>query len=177
MSGITESEGTIHLAVKERRRHEKEALDVLAEVLAHDVDLDRIRLPKHRRRINDEQGRRLFEFGDMTLDGGSRWVVVEVESAGGVTNLVKYWYLLRHGLLPKPHEKIALLHLFRQTSRRDYDSHRLLWALVAEQMRSMFPDKFIGLERTYRAGANGRSDLKEAARILRSWLDQEPGEL
>ena len=78
-------------------------------------------------------GNLYFQFGDLRVETKSRHVVIEAESAGGVTNLVKYWYCLK-----EPQEKVSkpivLLHIFRITSDNDYGSHLLLWEYLYKQM-------------------------------------------
>jgi hypothetical protein len=73
-----------------------------------------------------------FQFGDLPLESSTVRVVVEVESAGGVTNLAKYWPMLQSGLRDK---RFVLLHLFRLTSRGDYLAHREMWAFLRDRMQ------------------------------------------
>ena len=73
-----------------------------------------------------------FQFGDIRLEGPKATVVVEVESAGGVGNLVKFWPLLRAG---RPTKRFVLVHIFRLTSEADYIAHRRLWEFLVERMR------------------------------------------
>jgi hypothetical protein len=72
-----------------------------------------------------------FQFGDLRLESDRCRVVVECESAGGVSNLAKYWPLLRGGLDSK---KFLLLHLFFVSSQGDYIAHRKLWQFVVNEM-------------------------------------------
>jgi hypothetical protein len=60
-------------------------------------------------------------------------VVVEVESAGGLTNLVKYWPLMP-ALLAK--KRFFLVHLFHLNSEADYIAHRKLWDFVVKVMQA-----------------------------------------
>lgn len=39
-----------------------------------------------------------FQFGDLRVETSAATIVVEVESGGGVDNLVKYWPLLACGV-------------------------------------------------------------------------------
>jgi hypothetical protein len=75
---------------------------------------------------------RHFQFGDLRVEGPSSTVVVEIESAGGVTNLVKYWPLLAAG---RPAKRFVMVHLFRVTSANDYASHHRLWEYLVDRMR------------------------------------------
>lgn len=73
-----------------------------------------------------------FQFGDLRLETPSETIIVEVESAGGVTNLVKYWPFLASKAVEKP---LILLHLFRAASEGDYIAHRRLWGYLVERMK------------------------------------------
>ena len=76
-------------------------------------------------------GQQRFQFGDLRVVKPDRIIVVEVESAGGMTNLVKYWPLAVSTDVP-----ILLLHAFGQSSANDYLSHLCLWDFVWEKMRA-----------------------------------------
>ena len=56
-------------------------------------------------------------------------MVVEVESGGGLTNLVKYWPLAAERSKP-----LLLVHVFALQSDGDYLSHRLLWEFLYSRM-------------------------------------------
>ena len=73
-----------------------------------------------------------FQFGDLRYETERRRVVVEVESGGGLTNLVKYWPMLGAELSDRP---FALAHLFRVSSESDYIAHRRLWDFLVDRMR------------------------------------------
>jgi len=72
-----------------------------------------------------------FQFGDLRYELPDRTVVIEIESAGGVTNLVKYWPYLRE----KPGKFFILLHVFHIQSSGDYMAHRKLWDFTVDRMR------------------------------------------
>ena len=72
-----------------------------------------------------------LQFGDLRLEGDRCRVVVEVESAGGVTNLAKYWPLLRDGLDDK---RFVLVHLFHAATPGDYASHHRTWRFLADRI-------------------------------------------
>lgn len=74
-----------------------------------------------------------FQFGDLRLESDRCRVVVEFESAGGVTNLAKYWPLLRDGLDDK---RFLLIHLYFVGSEGDYIAHRRLWNFLIDLMRA-----------------------------------------
>ncbi len=96
-----------------------------------------------------------FQFGDLRVELHDRTVVVETESGGGETNLVKYWSIVEE--LTKP---LALIHLFGMMSENDYISHRMLWSFLLEKMRRDFDDaKFKAWIFTYDAKDNSLSDL------------------
>lgn len=92
-------------------------------------------------------GRSSFQFGDLRVNTPTRHIIVEVESAGGVTNLVKYWQCLEEGFIVKP---IYLLHLFAQASANDYIRHLQLWDFLAEKMSKVLGNKFRAEKYTYR---------------------------
>jgi hypothetical protein len=73
-----------------------------------------------------------FQFGDLRIETDRVTVVVEAESAGGITNLVKYWPLLASGGRTK---RLVVAHLFRVGSEGDFMSHRRLWAFLRDRMR------------------------------------------
>ena len=79
-----------------------------------------------------------FQFGDLRLESSTVRVVVEVESAGGVTNLAKYWPMLGSSLRDK---RFVLLHLFRLTSGGDYLAHREMWTFLRDRMRADLADR------------------------------------
>jgi len=96
------------------------------------------------------EGKTYFQFGDLRVDTGNYYVVIEVESAGGVTNLVKYWHCLenRASDIEKP---VVLFHVFRQVSRNDYGSHLVLWDFLWNKMSNALGDTRIKAARyTYR---------------------------
>lgn len=76
-------------------------------------------------------GQQRFQFGDLRADLPDRTIVVEVESGGGLTNLVKYWPLA--AAVEKP---ILLLHAFGQGSLNDYVSHLRLWDHTWNKMKA-----------------------------------------
>jgi hypothetical protein len=73
-----------------------------------------------------------FQFGDLRVETSKTIVVVEYESAAGLTNLVKYWPLLRSEQLPA--NKFVIVHVFQVAGPGDYLSHRLLWDFMVERM-------------------------------------------
>jgi hypothetical protein len=81
------------------------------------------------------------------VDTKTRHIVIEAESAGGVTNLVKYWYCLKRGLITGP---ITLIHLFRQTSGQDYVAHLRLWDFLRDKMKSDLAGDFDAVRFQYR---------------------------
>jgi len=74
-----------------------------------------------------------FQFGDLRIDMPSYHVIIEVETAGNVTNLAKYWYCFKEKLISKP---IVLLHIFNTSSENDYSSHILLWDYLWSRMNN-----------------------------------------
>lgn len=124
--------------------YEREALRLFHEVLS-ELGLEFYSGQSRSNRI--ELSKRIYyQFGDLRVSSGNRHVVVEVESAGGVTNLAKYWLSLERKLVAG---QLGLLHLFLQSSSGDYASHLELWDLLAEQMRAKFPETFFARRYTY----------------------------
>jgi predicted RNase H-like nuclease len=78
------------------------------------------------------------QFGDLRLEAERVRVVVEVEAAGGVTNIAKYWPLLRDGLDDK---RFVLVHLFHAASPGDYASHRRTWRFLADRIAEDMADR------------------------------------
>lgn len=72
-----------------------------------------------------------FQFGDLRIETPTTTLVVEAESAGGLTNLVKYWPLLE----AKPPKRFVLIHVFHIGTPSDYIAHRKLWDYVVDRMR------------------------------------------
>lgn len=73
-----------------------------------------------------------FQFGDLRYETGRTRVILEAESGGGLTNLVKYWPMLGAELTDK---RFVLAHLFMVSSESDYIAHRKLWDYVVDRMR------------------------------------------
>lgn len=76
-------------------------------------------------------GSQQFQFGDLRIETPSATIVVEAESAGGVTNLTKYWPFLE----ARPPKRFVLAHLFQVLSTNDYISHIRLWEYIVMRMR------------------------------------------
>jgi hypothetical protein len=77
-------------------------------------------------------GSQQFQFGDLRIETPTTTIVIEAESGGGVTNLVKYWPYLEG----RPQKRFVLAHLFQVLSANDYVSHIRLWEYLVERMRS-----------------------------------------
>ncbi|MFC1861469.1 hypothetical protein ACFLYL_04290 [Chloroflexota bacterium] len=108
-----------------------------------------------------------YQFGDLRVNTPTRHIIIEAESAGGVTNLVKYWYCLTDENLSKQIEKpIVLLHIFRQVSPRDYHSPLKLWDFLWDEMQKSVGNRMIARRYTYR----DISDLKSAIIEFESFL-------
>lgn len=110
-------------------------------------------------------GNLYFQFGDLRVDTDTSHIVIEVESAGGITNLAKYWYYITDKDLSRIIQKpIILMHLYRQVSHSDYGSHLALWDFVWEEMRKTIGDKIQAIRYTYR----NISDLDPAIQYFKS---------
>jgi hypothetical protein len=109
-------------------------------------------------------GRSYFQFGDLRVDTSQRHIIVEVESAGGVTNLVKYWYCLEERYITKP---IHLLHIFAQASENDYIRHLYLWDSLAAKMSNDLSNMFTAKRYTYRSSTELEVVVGEFEGILK----------
>jgi len=108
-----------------------------------------------------------FQFGDLRVKLPRCTVVVEVESAGGVTNLAKYWESFASQRVEKP---IKLLHVFLQKSANDYEAHLVVWRFLAAQMAQSLGSKW----EAHCLVARGTSDQELAASLalFRRWLQE-----
>lgn len=118
-----------------RVSHERLVVDILREQVEDIASpkgiygqsvANRLRIPEWG--LSLAQG---FQFGDLRYELPDKTIVIETESAGGLTNLVKYWPYLRR----KPDKFFALVHLFEIHSPNDYIAHQRLWAFIVDRMR------------------------------------------
>ena len=114
-------------------------------------------------------GQQRFQFGDLRMTLEDRIVVVEVESGGGLTNLVKYWPLAETKSPP-----VLLIHAFGQGSANDYLSHLRLWDFTWAKMREqLWSDKTPRLFACrYAFPHNDTNGLVEAATAFRRCLTE-----
>jgi len=112
-----------------------------------------------------------IQFGDLRYEADRIRVVVEVESGGGVGNLVKYWPLLPARLSDKP---FFLLHLFRLGSENDYVAHRRLWSFLCDRMKDDLQTRCAWEESWYATMGTYRrtEDVATHATLIRLALDQ-----
>jgi hypothetical protein len=133
---------------KQRQNLERQALEGFEKIARkHRYPVFKGQGSDNRIRVD---GNTYFQFGDLRVDVGNYYVVIEVESAGGVTNLVKYWQCLenRASAIEKP---VVLFHVFRQGRRNDYGSHLALWDFMWSKMNDALGDTRIKAARyTYR---------------------------
>lgn len=155
----------------ERQNYEKEALEKMISI----ANRNNCKYCMGQNNVNSIPIRGLvkFQFGDFRIDTNDKHFVIELESAGGATNLVKYWYFLNdENILSKKiiNKPIILFHIFRQISENDYLSHLLLWDFLWDKMKNSLGDKIIAKRYTYR----GLEDLSiiydEFEKILKTDL-------
>lgn len=153
--------------LNQRRNHERHILEIFEEIAC-----------KHNYRAFKGQGRdnripldgnTYFQFGDLRVNTETRYLVIEVESAGGITNLVKYWYCLEKNLIKKP---VILFHLFQQSSKADYGSHLSLWEFLWEKMEIALGDRMKAHCYTYNIFEVESEKLKKAAKEFENYLKQ-----
>ncbi len=86
-----------------------------------------------------------FEFGDLRVEFENARVIVEVDTAGGITNLAKYFFMLNkpddfnfEEIEPKNQRKkyTYLLHIFVCLDDTDYRAHRELWCYINESLKA-----------------------------------------
>ena len=65
----------------------------------------------------------MAQFGDIRFETQSRTIVVEIESAGGISNLLKYWPYLLGKTQRKPKKPFIFVHLYNTK----YPTHSALW--------------------------------------------------
>ena len=117
------------------------------------------------------EGNVYYQFGDLRVCRDDCNVIVEVESAGGVTNIAKYWYCLQNQLIDGP---VFLIHLYRQTSPSDYYSHLALWRFLADKTSLSFPNSFQAWLYTYREDSI-EADLVEPLRKFAELITNRSG--
>ena len=119
-----------------RVSHERQAIGALREALGDLPGIDVFSGMGGANRIRiegwDPAPNKRFQFGDLRLESDRTTAVVEFESAGGATNLVKYWPLLAS----RQPKRFVLAHVFRLGSTDDYIAHRRLWAFLVDRMRA-----------------------------------------
>lgn len=77
-----------------------------------------------------------FEFGDLRIEHPKCQIIIEIETGGGVTNLIKYFYLLSKPELKEKIgcKKIILFHIYIQQTDNDYSTHLELWNFINEKI-------------------------------------------
>lgn len=122
--------------LRPRVSHERRILGVLRAALEDlpDVSFMEGQGAKNRFQIADWTLPLLqhFQFGDLRAESDDAILIIEAESAGGVTNLAKYWPHLAAG---RPEKRFVLAHLFLISSEGDYMAHRRLWEFLVTRMR------------------------------------------
>lgn len=114
-----------------------------------------------------------FQHGDLRYQTDRTRVVIEVESGGGLTNLVKYWPMLGAELNDK---RFVLAHLFMVSSESDYIAHRKLWEYVVERMRRDLDSRGCRWESHWHAKlftyghTSVATDMTEPATYIADWL-------
>ena len=148
-----------------RVSHEEFALTRFREIAeSHGVSVSSGQNSANRIAIN---GGVYFQFGDLRVELPDRTLIIEVESSGGTTNLAKYWECFESGRLKKP---MKLLHIFRQKSVNDYESHMVVWRFLCNKMHAELGDRFEGRWLTYQDGS--QSSLEPAFSIFSGWLSK-----
>ncbi len=113
-------------------------------------------------------GNLYFQFGDLRVPTPTGNIIVEVESAGGITNLAKYWYCFENQFIDG---RVDLVHLFLQSAPGDYGSHLAVWDLLAREMLRRYSIRFSACRFTYRT-ERLRRDMRPAVEYFQRLLDQ-----
>jgi hypothetical protein len=120
-----------------------------------------------------------FQFGDLRYETNKVRVIVEVESGGGLTNLVKYWPMLGEELKDR---RFVFAHLFMVSSEFDYIAHRRLWEYVVERMRGELDQRGCRWERDWHARmftyghASAPTGIDDAATYIANALSGDPAQ-
>lgn len=130
---MTEPVATVEVG---RVSWEQRAIGELREAIGDRASVEPISGTKALNRVAPETWKlkviQQFQFGDLRYQNDAVRVIIEVESGGGLTNLVKYWPMLG---AEQSDRRFVLAHLFRVTSESDYIAHRRLWEYLIERMR------------------------------------------
>lgn len=160
----------------ERVSHEKAAIEALSTALGSLSEVTTFSGLASANRVDpgwDLPPNQRFQFGDLRIESPETTVVVEFESAGGVTNLVKYWPLLLKRSQPK---RFVLAHVFRVASANDYIAHRRLWEFLVERMREDLDRRGVPWRGTWEARAftypANAIDVTELAEFVRCSLSR-----
>ena len=135
-----------------RQSFERRAIDMLREAIGDRVKVEPVSGMSALNRIAPDSWElkvmQRFQFGDLRYETAEVRLVVEVESGGGLTNLVKYWPMLGAELSKK---RFVLAHLFMVSSEFDYVAHRRLWEYIVERMRRDLDARGCEWERAWHA--------------------------
>lgn len=103
---------------------------------------DRLKLKCYSGKGNDNiigANTNAFQFGDLRVMTNKAIIVVEVESAGGVTNFIKYCYLIEKKAIA---DKLILLHVYYRDGKTGYASHLELWDYVNSKIVGLYRGMF-----------------------------------
>ena len=109
-----------------------------------------------------------YQFGDLRFSEGDQHLIVEVESAGGVTNLAKYWYLLRNNVIEG---RLYLLHVFWRETSISYQSHLVVWDMLRNEIEEDLSGRFRAWRYSYSPDSHAES-LREPVKKFRSLLPE-----
>jgi len=144
-----------------RRNLEKPVID-LFEAVARQYPGD---IKRGQSKENQVPGTQ-FQFGDLRVNAPSCYILIEVESAGGVTNLVKYWYCLEEHKISQP---IRLLHIYSLVTDESWKSHLDLWRSLSGKMKAALGNMFVTTDEpyTYKTAEDLDGIVKDFDRILK----------
>jgi hypothetical protein len=94
--------------------------------------------------------------------------VVEIDTAGGVTNLAKYWPYLASGAPELGGRRFVFAHIFALHSAADYTSHLQLWDFVKERMTDSLGHDGIDWRAERFVGRNVANAVGEVTAFIRA---------
>jgi len=73
-----------------------------------------------------------MQFGDFRIETPDKTIVIEIESAGGIDNFLKYWPYLSGQTQTRPEKDFVLIHIYGSS----YPTHKALWWFFRGRMPS-----------------------------------------
>jgi hypothetical protein len=123
-----------------------EIINELEEIISSNETSKDLKIYKGQRKDNilylkESRSKSGFEFGDLRVEFKNSRIIMEIDTAGGVTNLMKYFYILDNPdkfkssqiVISKP---TRMLHIFVRKNANDYKAHEILWEYLYKSYNS-----------------------------------------